>query len=257
MTVVLIHGLGADRAQPLGLFGPLFAGDIPLIAPDVRAHGTSTLLGAPGDFTLDALADEVAATVTTQSPGAAPAPPLTLIGISMGAAIAARIALRGLLPVHRAIFVRPAFTSAPLPHNLRAFPLIAQLLHDVGPDAGAEAFRVTASYRDALAQSPRGAAGLLAQFAAPQAAARAIRLMEIPRNRAFAAAAELSAVTDVGIRSLVIGAPRDPVHPLAIAEEWSSGLDCALAVVPARDDGLRAQTDALRRIVADWVATAG
>ena len=254
MTVVLLHGLGADRAQPLGLFGQLFGPHQQVIAPNVRAHGDSPLLGGPHDFALDGLADEVAAGIAAALSPAHSAP-LTIIGISMGAAIAVRIALRQLLPVQRVVFVRPAFASKPLPHNLQAFPLIAQLLHDRGPDAGAVAFRSTAAYVAALAESPRGVAGLLTQFAAPGAAARAIRLMEIPRNRAYTRADELSALAARGVRSLVVGAPRDPVHPLTIAEEWAAGLGSPLEVLPARDDGQRAQTEALRSLVTAWLSS--
>ena len=253
MTVVLLHGLGADRAQPLGLFGQLFGNEQQVIAPDMRAHGASPLLGSPSDFALDALADEVAESVTAQLPGGANPDPLTIIAISMGAAIALRIALRGLLPVGRAVFVRPAFSNESLPRNLRAFPLIAQLLHDLGPDAGATAFRVTAAYRDAVDESPRGAAGLLTQFAASDAARRAIRLMEIPRNRAYSGTDELAALPGRGVRSLVVGAPRDPVHPLTLAETWAAGLGAPLKLLPPRDDGQAAQTAALRATVSNWL----
>lgn len=255
MTVVLLHGLGADRAQPLGLLGPLFGPQRHVIAPNVRAHGDSPLLGRPRDFALDTLADEVVAAITAELRPADPTP-LTVIGISMGAALALRIALRELLPVRHAVFVRPAFSSEPLPRNLQAFPLIAQLLHDLGADAGASAFRSTTAYVTALAESPLGAAGLLTQFTAPGAAARAIRLMEVPRNRAYARADELSALTTRGVRSLVVGAPRDPVHPLTIAEEWAAGLCSPLEVLPARDDGQRKQTEALRAAAGNWLGTA-
>ncbi|HEY9424442.1 MAG TPA: alpha/beta fold hydrolase, partial [Microterricola sp.] len=105
MVTVLLHGLGADRHQPLGLFSPVLFSPVltatsptttapgdAIIALDVRAHGDSPLLGAGGDFTLDALAHELAASVTAAAGGtAAESEPVTLIGISMGAALALRI----------------------------------------------------------------------------------------------------------------------------------------------------------------------
>ncbi|GAA2038325.1 hypothetical protein GCM10009819_23880 [Agromyces tropicus] len=252
MSFVLLHGLGADRRQPLDLFGPVLAdaGVAPadVVAPDVRAHGASTLLGGPDDFALDRLADEVAETVRRDAPRA-PTTPLTLIGISMGAAIALRLALRGSLPVERAVFVRPAFGDAPLPPNLRPFPVIGELLRERGPVAGAEAFRRTEPHHRVAAESPLGARGLLMQFTAPGAAARAVRLVEIPRNRAFADDAELAGLAARGVRSVVVGAPRDPVHPLALAERWAAGLGAPLEHVPARDDGVAAQAAAMREVV--------
>lgn len=266
MSFVLLHGLGADRSQPLALFGPALGrkgepGPV-IFAPDVRAHGASAVVGGPADFALDRLADEVAAEARAglaaagdgAAASAAPHRPVTLVGISMGAAIALRICLRGLLPVERAVFVRPAFGDRSLPGNLRAFPVIGELLRELGPVEGAERFRHTEPYLRVVRESPAGGRGLLAQFTATDAAARAIRLVEIPRNRAFDGDAELAELAARGIRSLVVGAPRDPVHPLALAERWAGALGAPLERVPARDDGQAAQTAAMRDVVGRWLS---
>ncbi|HZW42707.1 MAG TPA: hypothetical protein VFE99_10395, partial [Agromyces sp.] len=108
-------------------------------------------------------------------------------------------------------------------------------------------------FRHVAAISPAGARGLLAQFTAPDAARRAMRLVEIPRNRAFAIETELAGLGGRGIRSLVIGAPRDPVHPLALAERWAGALGAPLDVLPARDDGQQGQTAVLRDRLALWL----
>ncbi|MET0725418.1 MAG: alpha/beta fold hydrolase, partial [Leifsonia sp.] len=218
------------------------------IAPDVRAHGASSLIGAPADFAIDALAEEVAAEVDAGTTGSDE--PVALVGVSMGAAIALRIALSRRLPVERALFVRPSFTDRSLPENLRVFPVIGELLHRSGPVEGQARFRETLPYRSILDASTLGADGLLTQFRAPAAAARAIRLVEIPRNRAFSSEAELAGI---GLPTAVIGAPRDPVHPFEIAEQWAGGLGSPLTAIPARDDGRPAQTAALRAAFEDWL----
>ncbi|MBM7503432.1 alpha/beta fold hydrolase [Agromyces aurantiacus] len=269
MSFVLLHGLGADRGQPLGLFGPVLERlGVPaagIVAPDVRAHGASTLVGDPADFAIDRIAREVAAEAgvmlagggagTAASASNAPAArPLTLIGISMGAALALRICLLRLLPVERAVFVRPAFGDRSLPPNLRPFPVIGELLRELGAVDGAERFRHTEPYLRVAHESPAGGRGLLAQFRAPDAARRAVRLVEIPRNRAFAREAELGDLASRGIRTLVVGAPRDPVHPFALAERWAGALGSPLERVPARDDGQAAQDAAMRSLVGDWLS---
>jgi pimeloyl-ACP methyl ester carboxylesterase len=263
MTTVLLHGLGADRRQPLELFTPVVqavagAGEL-VVAPDVRAHGGYLTVGEPSDFELDRLAAEVvdavrAAVTEAEAPRVEASAPLTIVGISMGAALALRIALDELLPVTHAVFVRPSFSDQPLPEHLRVFPVIGQILADAGP-AGAGEFRERAVYQRVAEVSPSGARGLLAQFTAPDAARRAMRLVEIPRNRAFAADVELAGLAERGIRSLVIGAPRDPVHPLPLAERWAGALDAPLEVLPARDDGLPVQTAVLRNRLARWLET--
>jgi pimeloyl-ACP methyl ester carboxylesterase len=271
VTTLLLHGLGADRRQPLDLFGPILDPAERVVAIDVRAHGASDLIGSPADFAIDRLATEVAAFVRATDPSlgsvasdradasggagepAAGPAKLTVIGISMGAALALRIALLGLLPVERAVFVRPSFDDRSLPPNLRIFPIIGQLLHDGGAEAAAD-FRESAHYRQFERASPAGARGLLTQFTAPRAAERAIRLVETPRNRAFTDDVELAQLSARGIRSLVVAAPRDPVHPLETGERWAGALGAPLERLPPRDDGQPAQTARLREAVATWLA---
>ncbi|AWB94617.1 hypothetical protein DCE93_02180 [Agromyces badenianii] len=261
MTTVLLHGLGADRRQPLDLLTPAVhaavGADELIVAPDVRAHGGFLTVGEPADFDIDRLAAEVAQSVReTISEAGGPPPeasaPLTVIGISLGAALALRLALDELLPIERAIFVRPSFDDRPLPEHLRVFPVIGQILADAGP-AGTEEFRERAIFQRIVSESPTGGRALLAQFTTPDAARRAMRLVEIPRNRAFTADAELGGLAGRGIRSLVIGARRDPVHPYPLAERWAAALDAPLVELPARDDGLPAQTALLREGVARWL----
>jgi pimeloyl-ACP methyl ester carboxylesterase len=228
VAILLLHGLGGDRRQPLGLIGPALPDGATVIAPDVRAHGASTLLGTPADFTLDSLAGEIAAGL--------PHEPLTIIGVSMGAALGLRLALRADIEVHKLVFIRPAFTDEPLPDNLAVFPAIGELLETAGAERGEELFRETDLYRELLLASPLGAEGALEQFRKPDAAERAIRLVEIPRHPAFAAAGDLAGIT---APTSVIAAPRDPVHPVDVAELWTGALpNASLSLVPARDESL-------------------
>lgn len=236
MTTLLLHGLGNDAAQALALLGPVLPADT--IAPDVRAHGESPMVGRPEDFDLDRLAAELPV----------PTGPLTLVGISMGAALCLRIALARPADVERLVLVRPAFTDRPLPRNLELFPVLGELLARYGALEAERQFRCTARYRSVELVSKLGAAGLVAQLRAPRAAERAVRLLEIPRNRAFGSDREL-AVLDVP--ATVVAAPRDPVHPLEVAQQWVDSLPQArLFTVPARDDGMPAYTSALRAAVA-------
>ncbi|MWV29742.1 alpha/beta fold hydrolase [Rathayibacter iranicus] len=249
MTVLLLHGLGGDRSQPLGLLRSALPAGSEVIAPDIRAHGASKLIGTPDDFTLEALTDEVTEEVVRA--GAAHKP-LTVLGISMGAAIALRLAVRRVLPIDRAVFVRPAFTAEPLPENLTVFPVIAHLLHDHGAKRGERMFRASALFARAAGISPASAEALTLHFRAPLAQERAVRLAAIPRDCAYRDSNELG---EVIARTLVIAAERDPVHPVAIAEAWATGLpDAHLAQVPSRDAGLADQQQRIRGHVRDWLA---
>ncbi|WP_323742989.1 MULTISPECIES: alpha/beta fold hydrolase [unclassified Rathayibacter] len=249
MTVLLLHGLGGDRSGPLGLLRPALPTGVEIIAPDVRAHGASVLLGSSAEFSLDALADEITEEVVRA--GAAHKP-LTVLGISMGAAIALRLAARRVLPIDRAVFVRPAFTADALPENLAVFPVIAQLLHDYGAKAGERLFRASAPFARIAAVSPASAEALTAQFRSPQARERAVRLVQIPRNAAYRVASDLGGVI---ARTLVIAAERDPVHPVSVAEAWAGALpEADLERVPARDEGLALRDERIRDHVRRWLA---
>ncbi|MEL4319808.1 alpha/beta hydrolase [Leifsonia sp. YIM 134122] len=269
MTVLLLHGLGSDRKYMLDVFGPVLATLAPgerVIAPDARAHGASPLIGTPADFALDRLAAEVEASVaaqtavsvdsgdaeSTRTAESAVGAGITVVGVSMGAALALRMALAGRIRIDRALFVRPSFTDRSMPENLRAFPVIGQLLHDVGPVEGQVLFRETPAYRSAVDASPLGGAGLLAQFRYPLAVERAVRLVEVPRNRAFDSETELASL-GARMPTAVIGAPRDPVHPFPAAEQWAGALGSPLTRLPARDDGQPAQLAVLRAAFGEWL----
>mgnify|MGYP002651675810 CR=1 FL=1 len=73
----------------------------------------------------------------------------------------------------------------------------------------------------------------LADDVVPLAWERRVRLLEIPRGRAYAP----GELASLGAASVVLASPRDPVHPLHVAEEWTAGLGCRMLVSPARDDG--------------------
>jgi sugar phosphate isomerase/epimerase/pimeloyl-ACP methyl ester carboxylesterase len=241
--VVLLHGLGGDRNQPLGLLAGGLR-DVTILAPDARAHGATEIIGEPQDFRFASMTEDLVALLETLGQAHKPT---YLAGISMGAAVALDVLLAGSLDIRGAALIRPAFDASDSPENLAAMPIVARLLEELGPRAGAAAYAQTDRYRSVRAESERGAAGELAQFAAPRATERAIRLREIASNRAFSSSDDLSAIT---VPTLVVGAPRDPEHPLALAESWAAGIPSSeLVVVPARDDDLAGYERAIREVV--------
>src|SRR5690606_21929461 len=124
-----------------------------------RAHGRSTTIGAPGDFSFTAMADELA---TTVHDAGFDDEPLTIIGISLGAAIALQLTPR--LPIDRLVLLRPAFTDQPIPPNLAVFPVIGELLHRYPAERAEAVFRKSGLYRALRGASPLGAAGAIEQF---------------------------------------------------------------------------------------------
>lgn len=226
--LLAIHGLGSDSSAMRDyLVGAVPAG-VRVLAPDLRAHGANPLIGEPDDFALDALADEVADALARQGDGS----PVSIVGVSLGAALAARIARSGRFPLDRVALVRPAFTTEPLPPHLAVFPLLGRLLEEHPPARALERLRASGAWRAIAHESLAHARGLEAQFTQPLARERRIRLLEIPRNAGYPPG-ELR----LPAPSVVLASPRDPVHPLHVAEAWRDELGCRMLVSPARDDG--------------------
>ncbi|HEU4808555.1 MAG TPA: alpha/beta fold hydrolase [Homoserinimonas sp.] len=242
MSFLLLHGLGGDRRQSIDLVGPCLPADARVLAPDLRAHGDSRLIGDAADFSFAAITAELADTVREHG---FDQDPLTVIGISLGAAISLRLVQSGQLPIARLVLLRPAFTDQPIPPNLALFPVIGELLHRHPADRAEAIFRRTGLYRGLRLASRLGASGVIEQFRTPDASARAVRLVELPRNRAFEADDRV-----IDLPTTIIAAPRDPLHPLSVASAWHRRLPAsALVEVPARDDGMAPYLAATRAAV--------
>lgn len=228
--LLLLHGLGGDRNQPLDLIAGQELPGLTVLAPDARAHGTTAENGAAETFRFTSMAADLETIVALLGQRGKPT---YVAGISMGAALALRLILSTTLDVRGVAFIRPAFTDVPSPANLAMMPEIASALDRYGADEGLRRFEATEAYRAVAAVSPAAAESLRGQFSSPNARRRRGRLIEIPRNRAYESTSELAAVT---VPSLVVAAPGDPVHPFGIAEDWAGALPAGrLVAVPSRD----------------------
>lgn len=222
--LLLLHGLGADHAQPLALIEPAVLRRCRVLAPDLRAHGETALDHSAGLMNFPQLADDVEDTVT----GLCAGQPTIAVGISMGAAVALQLLARGKIDLRGLVLIRPAWRWEPSPPNLALFPRMAELLRTCGAVRGRAAFRDSEDYQDVASVSVRAADALLGQFDAPLAVERAGRLSALPASAPARPASRLPAV--------VIGTPADPVHPLATAEQVALDLGAPLQVVSPRYD---------------------
>jgi pimeloyl-ACP methyl ester carboxylesterase len=243
--VLLLHGLGGDCAQPWAFL----AADPGLrrIAPDLRAHGATGYIGPDEAFTFDGLADDAVALLDRLGVTG----PVIAAGVSMGAGVALNLARRYPDRVTALALVRPAWLAEPLPPNLAVYPGMASLLRRYGPKPGLARFEASQDYQAVRAVSKSGAASLRGQFTAPYAVGRAVRLDRMPRSAPVADVAAMRAVT---CPAVVVGTPRDPVHPLALAENTAAALpDARLRVVAARDEDPPGQAAQIAGAVASFV----
>lgn len=229
--LLAIHGLGSESSAMRDYLAGAVPAGVQVLAPDLRAHGASPLIGEPDDFALEALAREVGDELVRVGDGS----PVSIVGVSLGAALAAIIARSGRFPLDRVALVRPAFTTEPLPPNLAIFPVIGRLLEERRPQRVLDQLRASGAWRAIAHESLAHARAIEAQVTQPLAAERRIRLLEIPRNAAYRPG-ELR----IPAPTVVLASPRDPVHPLHVAEAWRDELGARMLVSPARDDGEQA-----------------
>jgi pimeloyl-ACP methyl ester carboxylesterase len=251
--LLLLHGLGGDRQQALGLIAGLHDAQLAVLAPDLRAHGDTQLVGGAEAFTFDALAADIVALVARLGQGGKPT---IVAGISMGAALALRLALGGDLDVRGVALVRPAFDDTSNPANLAVMPLVAKLLRSSDPAGSRQALLDAPEYRAIAEVTSLGAASVEDQLSKPLARARAIRLAEVPKNVAWRTDGELR---QLDLPVLVVGTDRDVMHPIEVARRTAALLPRAgfVEVVPRDVDPERYDRkirSAVQRHIADVVA---
>ncbi len=226
VPVLMLHGLGGDGGQ----LWPYAGGDAARsrLAPDLRAHGATMLVGQRSSVTFGGLTRDLAALLDRLR-----FPPSVVVGMSMGAGVAAGLALHQPWRVRGLVLIRPAWLDVTPPVNLRPLILAGRLLRRHGARAGLARFVETAQYARVLEQSPAAAASLVAQFHAPHAVRRSIRLLQLPRSTPLRRVGDLRRIR---VPTVVVGTPSDPPHPFEIARIWASALPVSrLVTAPARD----------------------
>lgn len=214
-ALIFQHGLGADAGQPFEIIGGLDG--FRRVTLECRAQGASEL--GPVDrlsiatFTDDLLALMDYLNITSAHLG----------GISMGAAIATRLAVRHRERVQSLCVARPAWFDGAAPANMAIFATVAQCMRT----GGREAFVARDAFMTLKVQSPDNAASLLGQFDAPDMAARSALLDAVAED-----GPDLTAEDYATIRKpvLVVGHGQDAVHPLAMAQDVAAAVPHAKLV---------------------------
>jgi pimeloyl-ACP methyl ester carboxylesterase len=242
--VVMLHGLGGDKDQ---LWRYVDADVAPArLAPDLRGHGETPLIGSADDFSFPGLTEDLLALLDRLT-----WPASTIVGVSMGAGIAVSAALLAPERVSALILVRPAWgEEMPVP-NLAALEEVGRLLADGALPEVREHYLRSERFERLSAQSPSAARAVLEQFGKPDAVARRVRLTSMPRSRPFGSYADLAAIR---VPTLVIGTDRDFLHPLRLAREWFMAIPNArFRIVPARDADETLYEAAIRSAITEFL----
>lgn len=205
---VFQHGLCGSAAQTAEVL-PVVAGIRPLTL-ESRGHGGSQA-GDPSLFSIATFTDDVAALIAERHLA-----PAIVGGISMGAAIAMRLAVLQPKAVRALIIARPAWVTSAAPANTRPYVEVGELLAKHPAGEAQKLFLASDTAKDLAAKAPDNLASLTGFFArAP---------LEVTMHLLTRIAADGPGVTPADVARiacpvLIIGHRQDLAHPLAACQE--------------------------------------
>jgi pimeloyl-ACP methyl ester carboxylesterase len=204
------HGLCGDAAQPAAVF-PL-GGAARLAVLDCRGHGQSPACAFEA-LSIATFAEDVAAAIAETSSG-----PCIVGGISMGSAIAMRLACTRPELVSGLVIARPAWITSAAPENMQPNLLAGQILQQPPQADELQDFLASDMGRRLAAEAPDNLASLTGFFQRMPREVTAELLTRISRDGPGVTAAQLARLS---VPALVIGHGEDVVHPLSLAVELS------------------------------------
>jgi pimeloyl-ACP methyl ester carboxylesterase len=225
-TMLFQHGLCGDGAQTTGVF-PQDIGWRGMTL-ECRGHGGSEA-GPFGELSIVAFANDVIALIERRRIA-----PLPLGGISMGAAIALRIAVTRPDLVSALVVARPAWLDRAAPANMRPNAEVAALLRDHAPEEARRLFDETALAKRLAVTSPDNLASLRGFFSRePIEVTREL----LSRISADGPEIDRGQIAAIRVPTLVIGNDFDAVHPMAIASETAQLIPGArLVKIPSKSE---------------------
>jgi len=246
---VFQHGLCADAAQTTEVF-PADAG-FRLLTVECRGHGRSEAAG-PQSFSLACFADDVAATIEDLAIA-----PAVVGGISMGAAIALRLAVHRPELVRALVLARPAWIAEPSPPNMRPYAEVGELLARHPPGAARARFEASDTAARLRERAPDNFISLIGFLSRRPRRVTAELLTRISADGPGVSRDQLAALR---LPALIIGHGKDEAHPLAYAEKLADLIpDSRLVkITPKADSRQRYVADfreALKRFLADLPET--
>ncbi|WFR98802.1 alpha/beta fold hydrolase [Rhizobium tumorigenes] len=207
LPIIFQHGLCGDAGQTTEAFPADTA--FRRVTIEMRGHGRSAA-GDPSKFSIATFTDDVASFIAEKH-----LKPVVVGGISMGATIALRLAVKYPQLVKGLIIARPAWIIDNAPENMMPNAEVGALLARLPPDEARQQFMAgdTANLlkRDAQANLD----SLIGFFARAPIDITAALLTAISAD---GPGVSEDAVRDLAIPTLVVGHEQDLVHPIAYAQ---------------------------------------
>lgn len=235
------HGLGATAAQPAEVFPEGFQ-RITLLC---RGHEGSDL-GDPTRLSIAQFTEDALTLLSHLNLSQIP-----VGGISLGAAIALRLAVLHPERVRKLILARPAWVDQPAPETLKPYPEVARLLASQG-EVGRALFQSGRIYRDLSIASPDNAASLASFFTRPRPETTIALLSRIPLDGPGVTQSQIRALR---LPTLILTTTEDYVHPEAMGETLAGLIQGAqLTRLPPKGSDKPGHVAAFRAAIADFLA---
>lgn len=201
--LVFQHGLCGDANQIAEAMQGL--GDQQWQGLECRGHGASDM----GDVSIAVFADDVAALIETMDP------PVVLCGISMGAAIATRLAVTRPDLVRALVLVRPAWVTMSAPENMAPNAEVGALLARLPAPEARALFSCSPTAQRLATDAPDNLKSLMGFFDRIPQQATARLLSIISADGPGISTADLISLRQP---ALVCGTAEDAIHPTAHAQ---------------------------------------
>ena len=177
---------------------------------ECRGHGKSEC-GNFADLSIGQFTEDVAAFISSLNQG-----PVLVGGISMGAAIALRLAVKRPDLVCGLVVARPAWVDQPAPENLAPNRDVARYLAEYQPIEAQSRFEKSPTAARLRREAPDNLASLLGFFKRLPLAETQALLEAIASDGPGVSRDEISKLDCL---TLVVGTKRDAIHPLAMAKQ--------------------------------------
>jgi pimeloyl-ACP methyl ester carboxylesterase len=219
MPFVFQHGLCGDQAQP----GQVFPEGIGYrrVTVECRGHGASEP-GPRHELSIATFAEDIAGYITTSGMGKP-----VVGGISMGAAIALRLAVRRPELVRALVLVRPAWLCETSPGNMFPNLLVGELLDRFQREDALRRFETSETAQGLAKDGPDNLVSLRSFFTREPIDVTSALLRAISADGPDVSEDEVRAIA---VPTLVIGHARDVVHPLAYARTFADWIPGATLV---------------------------
>jgi pimeloyl-ACP methyl ester carboxylesterase len=205
--VVFQHGLCGDSLQTREAF-PRIA-RLRQITLECRGHGRSEA-GDLRSLSIATFTEDVAALIESIGPG-----PVIAGGISMGAAICLRLAVKRSDLVRALILARPAWITAPAPANMAPNAQVGSLLVEHPPEDAHRIFMKSEMAIHLAQVAPDNLESLKGFFGREPREVTAALLRQISKDGPEITESDVRALV---VPALIIGHERDYIHPYSYAQ---------------------------------------